>query len=229
MELKNKIVVITGGTKGLGKALALSFAQKGAQVISTTHSETSREDFPESVIFIKTDVRSEKEVSDLAKNVIEKFGRIDIWINNAGMLYSFNKEDEYIDMDKAHEIMDVNFFGTVFGCRTALKYMKEQGGSIVTILSTAALDATKSKGLKIYAASKWAVNGYLQGFKAENEDSNVSVISVYPGGMQTELWREYKPEKLPEYMSPEFVAEKIIQNLELEQPEGDLVIKRPGK
>ncbi len=230
MNLKDKVVVITGGTKGLGRALVFKFVDTGAKVVATTHREETEKDFPENVVFVKTDVRSEKEVQNLARTAIEKFGQIDVWINNAGMLYAFSPESEYIDMEKAHEILDVNFFGTVFGCRAALKYMKEVGqGTVVNILSTAALDATNSKNLKIYAASKWAVNGYLQGLKAENTDSNISLISVYPGGMQTELWKEYKPEKLPDYMDANSVAEKIVTNLQLENPEKEQIIKRPGK
>ncbi len=230
MNIKDKIIVITGGTKGLGKALVLQFTQKGAQVITTTHTGDSTGDFPSNVLLVKTDVRNEKDVIGLAKTVMEKFGRIDIWINNAGMLYSFSKEDEFIDMEKAHEIMDVNFFGTVFGCRTALRYMKEaKEGIIVNILSTVALDASGAKNLKIYGASKWAVKGYLQGLEAENIGSGISLISVYPGGMQTDLWREYKPEKFPDYMDADSVAEKIIANLQAEIPEKEQIIKRPAK
>ncbi len=187
MNLKNKIVVITGGTSGIGKALAMGFKKEDAQVIVSSHNESHLEEFSkEGFTTIKADVRSEKEIQNLAKEVIEKFGSIDIWINNAGVFYNFASEDKFIDMDKAHTIMDTNFFGTVFGCSTALRSMKEsKNGTIINISSSAGLDATRAKNAKIYAASKWAIRGYTQAIKAENEDMGVSILSVYPGGTKT--------------------------------------------
>ncbi len=215
MILKDKVIVITGASKGIGKSLAILFVSKGAQVVASDRSDT--------------DVRKEVEVQALAKRIVAEFGRIDMWINNAGVFHTFSPEEPFIDMTKAHEIVDTNLFGTIFGCRTALGHMKiNNGGVIVNILSTAALDATRAKNAKIYAASKWAIRGYVQALKAENEGSGVAIFSVYPGGTRTDLYRENKPANFEEYMDSDFVAQQIVENLEKENPEEELIIKRPG-
>lgn len=211
MNLKDKVVVITGASSGIGKALSDAFLNVGAQVVTPTKTEM--------------DVRDEAQVIKFTENTLEKYGHIDIWINNAGIAHFFSKQDKVIDMANAHEIMDVNFFGTVFGCRTALKYMKE--GMIVNIISKAALDATKMGYGKIYAASKWAVRGYLEALVGENLNSKIKILSVYPGGTKTSLWKDYKSKDYEAYMDPSLVAEKVIKNLEQEIPEEHLVINRP--
>lgn len=226
MNLKDKIVVITGGTKGLGRAMALSFIKNNSKVIVCSREENKPESLEENILWIKADVIKENEMKDLADKVVEKFGRIDIWINNAGVLYTFSK-NEFIDMYKAHEMFDVNFFGTVFGCRNAIKYMAHDGKSvIVNIISTAGLDSTRSVGHKLYASSKWAVRGFLQAFQFENSDLKIKFISIYPGEIKTDIFGERKPEKYNEFMEPEFVAEKIVDNLKKETPEEELIIRR---
>ncbi len=214
MILKDKVIVITGASKGIGKSLAVLFTNKGAQVVASDRSDT--------------DVRKETEVQALAKRTVAEFGRIDVWINNAGVFHTFSPEEALIDMIKVHEIIDTNLFGTIFGCRTALGYMKtNNSGVVVNILSSAALDATRAKNAKIYAASKWAIRGYVQALKAENEGSGVNIFSVYPGGTRTDLYGENKPANFEEYMDSDFVAQKIVNNLERENPEEELIIKRP--
>lgn len=231
MELKNKVIVITGATQGIGKALADGLMKEGSEVVVTGHNVEHLEEIKKEGFFtVKCDVRNEKEVQDMAKAVINKFGNIDLWINNAGIFSNFSPDDEFVDMDKAHAIIDTNLFGTIFGCRTALKVMKNDNkGTIVTILSSAALDATRAKNAKIYAASKWAMRGYLQALKAENEGSGISILEVYPGGTKTELYREGKPSSFDDYMEVDTVAEKIISNLKSETSEPELIIKRPSK
>jgi short-subunit dehydrogenase len=100
-------------------------------------------------------------------------------------------------------------------------------GLIINIISSAALDSSRALLNKIYAASKWAVNGYTKALRAESVDSGISIMSVYPGGIQTDLWRNQKPENINDYMTPEYVVEKIINNLKQDNPEEELIIKRP--
>ncbi|MCC6323846.1 SDR family oxidoreductase [Candidatus Nomurabacteria bacterium] len=230
MNLKDKIVVITGGSKGLGKVLASFLKKEGSNVIicakNTKEVETTANEL--SVDFFVGDVTKEKDMQELADSAEQKFGKIDIWVNNAGLLYSFSPKDKYIDIEKAREMMDVNLFGTIFGSRSALgKMQSNKDGTIINIISTAALDASKAKNLKIYFASKWASRGYTQAIEAQYKEQGISVIAVYPGGIQTELWRNHKPENIDQFMKPEYVAEKIISNLKQETPEKELIIKRP--
>ena len=226
MELKDKIVVITGADKGLGKSLAQFFVKEGAHVVISSHSKDSLEKTAKEIgaVSFVADVTKEQEVLDLASKALEKFGVIDVWINNAGVMYSFPK-DELINMEKAHNTFDVNFFGVLFGCRTAIKNMK--AGIIMTINSSSGLDATRALDYKIYVASKWAIRGFLQAFKAQHSESKIKIISVFPGGIKTELYGSDKPDSFSQFMEPDYVSEKIISNLKLENPEIELVIKRP--
>lgn len=230
MNLKDKTVVITGGSKGLGKVLSLFFKNEGSKVVicSKNKNEVEKAAIEISVDFFVGDVTKEKDMQELADFAVQKFGSIDIWVNNAGVLYSFSPEDKYINMEKAREMIDVNLFGTIFGSRSALSKMEiSKTGTIINIISTAALDASKAKNLKIYFASKWAVRGYTQAIEAQSKDLGVSVVAVYPGGIQTELWRSHQPENIDQFMKPEYVAEKILSNLKQDIPEKELIIKRP--
>jgi len=103
-----------------------------------------------------------------------------------------------------------------------------QEGVIINILSSAALDASRSVGAKLYAASKWALRGYVDALRGENKDNPVQILSVYPGGTKTHLHDEALPTDFANFMSPEYVVDKIISNLKQEEPEKDLIIKRPS-
>ena len=99
-------------------------------------------------------------------------------------------------------------------------------GLILNIVSKAAIDATRAVNFKIYAASKWAVRGFMQAFKFENTDSKIKIISVYPGGIQTDLWKGLDIKDLDKYSKPESVVQEIIGNLKKENPEEEQVIVR---
>ena len=171
------------------------------------------------------DVRDEQELRNLASFTVDTFGRIDLWVNSAGLFKKFPQQ-ELLDMDRAHEMFDVNFFGAVLGSRTALLNM--ESGAVVNILSSAALDAKRSVGAKLYAASKWAVRGYVEALRSENEGNPVRILSVYPGGTKSHLHDESLPADFENFMAPEYVVDKIISNLKQAQPELDLIIKRPS-
>lgn len=161
----------------------------------------------------------------MAAAAIAKFGTIDLWINSAGVFKKFPKVD-LLDLDRAHDLFNINFFGVVLGCRTALLNMPQ--GAILTIVSSAALDASRAIGAKLYAASKWAVRGYLDALRAENASSPVKILAVYPGGIKTHFHDEDLPEAFDQFMEPSYVVQKIIANLKSANPEPDLIIKRPA-
>ncbi|RTK94765.1 SDR family NAD(P)-dependent oxidoreductase [Candidatus Saccharibacteria bacterium] len=227
MNLTNKTAVIVGGSQGIGRALAEGLLHEGANVVVASRTQETVEKTAQEIgatPFV-VDVRDEQGLRDLASFTIDKFGAIDLWVNSAGLFKKFPKGD-LLDMDRAHEMFDVNFFGAVLGSRTALLNMED--GAVVNILSSAALDARRSVGAKLYAASKWALRGYVDALRSENEDSSVQILSVYPGGTKSHLHDEALPAEFPNFMEPEYVVGKIIANLQLEQPEQDLIIKRPN-
>ncbi len=226
MEIKDKIVVITGGSKGLGKVLAYAFRQAGSTVIISARKMAELEKAAAEIgaIPMVADVTKEPDLLSLATKVVESYGRIDIWINNAG-IWMPPAPIETTNWKRAHDLIEVNLFGTVYGSKAALIPMRKQNaGVIVNILSTSALDGRS--GSSAYGASKYAALGFTKSLRKEVADDKISVIAVYPGGMQTNLFDEKKPEDIGNYMPPYYVAEKIIANIERTVPEEELIIRR---
>lgn len=224
MELKNKTVVITGGTKGLGRALALIFFRENMNVVVCARNEDELKSLPQGILGIKADVTKEIDLNNLIKIVKEKFGSLDVWINNAG-IWTPHALIEEVDWKKSHDLIEVNLFGTIYGSKIALIQMKQQGfGMIVNIISTSALEGRAKSSA--YGASKYAVMGFTKSMRKELEETGIKVIAVYPGGMRSNFFDEKKPENYQDYMDPDFVANKIIENLKRETPEEELIIKR---
>ncbi len=229
MELKDKVVVITGSTKGLGRSLATAFAKEGAKVVMNGKDEGELNQVAKdmNVFGVTADVTNEKDIARLAEESVKKFGRIDVWINNAGIWIPHGPIED-IDMARAHQMMEVNLFGTMYGSRSALAVMRKQkSGTIVNILSTSAL--TGRAGSAAYCASKYAETGFTESLRLETKGSGIEVIAIYPGGMQTHLFGDKQPADIGTYMSPDFVADTIIKNLRLGNPKEELIIKGPGR
>lgn len=211
MNLNSKNIAITGGTKGLGLAMAKILTEKGANV-----SVCSRADY---------DVTDESQLTNFA----EKIGHIDVWINNAG-IWLPPEDIEDLDMDKAKNLIDINLFGTINGTRVAVRQMKKQGvGIILNIISTTAFDGMNGSSGTMYVATKYALRGFTNVVRDELKTSNIKIIGVYPGGIKTNLFNEAVPKNFDQFMEVDEVAQKIIDNLEKDEPETQLIIKRPGQ
>lgn len=227
MSLRDKVVVITGGSRGLGKELGRAFSKERAFVILSSRNQKELEglalEIPGSLC-LTADVTDEGQVKKLADFVVRKFGRINIWINNAGVRIPHGPVED-LNIRRVHQMFEVNFFGAVYGSQSALRQMRRQGsGTVVNIVSTSGL--TGRANSSAYAASKWAVHGFTESLRLEAKDSGISVIAVYPGGMRTHFFDEQRPADYEEYMEPNFVAVKILENLKKEFPEEELIIRR---
>lgn len=227
MDFKDKVIVVTGGSKGFGKGLAKALADKGAKVVISSNDEgalleTARELDMDS---FTCDVTSCDEVQALASHAIKRFGRIDVWVNNAGVqIAPSNVED--VDLQKLRKLFDVNFFGYFYGCKAVLPTMRKQNtGVIVNINSTAGLDG--KPGLSAYVSSKFAIKGLTQSLREELKGTGVQVFGIHPGGMQTEIYQEKYPADFDEYMSTDYAIEKVMENFASSQPELDLIVRRP--
>ncbi len=221
--MKDTIVVITGASRGLGKALAEQLTQKGAKVVVSARSEI---DYG-GVTTVVADVTKEEDHSKVLSKAMDQFGRIDIWINNAGV-WPPKAPLEHADLEDARKVFDVNFFGLAYGSKAALVQMKKQGsGTIVNIISTAGFLARPEQ--TIYAASKHAAKGFTDSLREEIKNTPIKVIAVYPGGFQSNLFDKAKPANFEDFMTTESVAEKIIENLEKAEPAAELILKRPGQ
>lgn len=229
MNLQDKIVVITGGSQGFGKELAKSFISNGSKVIISSHEKeslelTAKELSADSFI---ADVTSIEDIKRLAEYVIQKYGKIDVWINNAGIQIAPSLVEE-VNIEKLHYLFDVNFFGYFYGCQIALTQMKKQNsGVIININSTAGLDGKPE--ISAYSSSKFAIKGLTESIRKEIKDFNIQVYGIFPGGMQTDIYKEKYPEDIKEYMEVNIVVEKVMNNLKSDNPEIDFIIKRPTK
>ena len=220
------IVVITGGSKGIGKALAVALIAQGAEVVICSRDKieidaTALEIGAKSFV---ADVTKAGDVAALARFAVDTFGRIDVWVNNAGV-WMPHSPLQNLDLERVRQMFDINVFGLMYGTKAALVEMQKQGsGTIVNISSVAGLSGRpNSSG---YAASKWAVRGFTDSIREECKGTNISILTVYPGPTQTHLYDESPRADYNDLMSAESVAEKIITNLELPNPEPELIIKR---
>ncbi len=227
MELKNKVIVITGGTKGLGKALAIAFKNEGARVAICARDSGEIKKITEElgVFGMVADITNEEAVNTFSEKVIEKFNKIDVWINNAGVWMSHNNIEDFNSV-KVHQMFDVNFFGTFYGMRSAIRQMKKSGGgSIINIISASALRGRPKSSA--YSSSKWAVRGLSESVREEVKDLGISILAAFPYGIKTFIFdAEKAPADFDTYMEPEYVAKKIIENLKLGNPEENLTISK---
>lgn len=224
MNIKDKVVVITGGSSGFGKSLAEAFLKEEALVVINSNNKKELKKVSKEIgIFgICGDVTKEKDLIALARKTIKKFGKIDIWINNAGLWIPHDLVENF-DMSRVDKMFDVNVFGVINGSRVALRYMKEtKSGIIINVISDSAL--AERPMASTYCASKWAVNGFTKSIREENKDKNISILSIYPGAMKADIFGEIKPDGFDNFMETEYVVEKVIENLKREHPEEDLLI-----
>jgi len=229
MIFQNKIIIITGASQEFGKALTQAFKKENAQIVISSHNKESLEKTANelAVDYFLADVTSFDEVKKLGEYVVRKYGKIDFWINNAGIQIAPSLMEE-VDIKKLRYLFDVNFFGYFYGCQIALLQMKKQkNGVIININSTAGLDG-KLK-ISAYSSSKFAIKGLTESIRKEVVDSNIKVLEIFPGGIQTDIYKEKYPDDFRDYMEVNIVVEKVIANLKSNNPEIDFVIKRPIK
>lgn len=226
MNLKNKTVVITGGSKGLGKALASAFLNEQAKVIINSRSKKELEKVSKEIgatPFVG-DVDNENDMKKLASFAVKKFKKIDIWVNNAGITLP-ESSIEKINAKKAHKVMEINFFGTFYGARAAMKHMKKQKqGVIVNIVSMSSLSGRPLSA--VYSSSKWAVRGFTEALRIALKPENISVIAIHPGGIKTTLFGKFRPIEYKNWMEPSYVAKKIVENLKLHKIKEEIIINK---
>lgn len=227
MNVKDKVVVVTGGSQGFGKALAKFFVAEGARVIIASHEKEALEKTAKelSCDCFLANVAFFEDLRGLGEYVVKKYKTIDILINNAGIQIAPSLA-ENVDTQKLHHLFEVNFFGYFYGCQIALQYFKKNGvGVILNINSTAGLEGKPE--ISAYSSSKFAIRGLTESIRKEVKDSGIKIYQVFPGGMKTEIYKEKYPTDISEYMDVDIVAKKVIENIESENPEIDLIIKRP--
>ena len=177
-----RVVVITGGTRGVGAATVEQFLAAGDKVVSISKNAADPSKQKSGCTYLQADVSSPEQLHGAAAQVLAKFGRIDVWINNAG----YGKLIPFADGDETAwaDIFNVNFWGVVHGCRAALRAMKDSGGCIINVGSLAGLMAPRNHSA--YAVSKASVMALTRSLAVEYGKQNVRVNAVVPGPIQTE-------------------------------------------
>ena len=238
--MNNKIVLITGGSSGIGKACAEVFGKAGAKVAITGRNapalETSKrylESQNITCIALTADVANENDCKNAVEQTIAAFGKIDVLINNAGI--SMRALFEECELSVIRQVMETNFFGMVYMTKYALPYIIAQKGSIIGISSIAGYRGLPAR--TAYSASKFAMNGFLEALRTEMLPKDVHILTACPGFTasnirNTALAKDGKPQgESPrdeqKMMSAEEVAHHILQATLKRKP--TLVLTQQGK
>jgi NAD(P)-dependent dehydrogenase (short-subunit alcohol dehydrogenase family) len=181
-EVANSVIVITGASTGIGRASALAFARAGANVVVTSRREEVLSTLAEScknlggtAMAIAADVTDEPAIHDLARRVVERFGRIDVWINNAAV--TLFARFEQTPPEAYRRVIETNLFGYIHGARAVLPYFREQGSGMLINISSG-VGKIGSPFISAYVASKFAIIG-LSGEPANGAAGRTGYSRLY--------------------------------------------------
>lgn len=228
MEAKDKVIIVTGGGNGLGRALVLNLLEKGAKVVAADMNKAALEETSElsgqnkdALITQITDITDRASLEILLEKTVDLFGGVDGVINNAGIIQPFVKLNG-LDFETIERIMNVNFFGTVNVTKTFLPHLLTRPEAhIVNISSLGGIVPTA--GQIIYCASKAAVKQLSDCLRSELSETNVHVTSIFPGAMATSIkvnsglireWENTDYERMKNTMQPTVAAEKIVKAIQ---------------
>ena len=232
MDFKNKVVVITGASSGIGEATAIKFAKKHANVVLVARRkekllevEKKISNFSGTTLICQCDVSNKEQVELMSKKVLETFGRIDILVNNAGFVI-YGKVSE-LSIEEIVAQMETNYFGMIYCTKAFLPHMLEQhSGHIVNIASVGASFGVP--GIASYCATKYAMLGFSEGLRHELDGTGIGLTVVSPIMVRTPLFDHPSFEKFSKFstgisLSSENVAKAIIKasnssNLEIVVP-----------
>jgi len=225
MEIKLKpideqVIVITGASSGIGLATAQLAARKGAKVVLACRSGNALEEITNHMnssgetraIYVTADVADRNQVQKIADAAIREFGRIDTWINNAGVSI-YGRLDE-VNEEDSRRLFDTNFWGVYNGSLVALKYLKVHGGALINVGSEVSEAVVPLQGM--YSASKHAVKGFTDALRVEIEEVDkapISITLIQPTAVDTPYPQHAKNymDKEPKLPSPMIEAEQVAE------------------
>lgn len=189
----NKVIVISGGSDGLGKAIAQQLFQNYKVVIlSPTKEKLEKVSQEIGCDFKICDISDYNSVQNAVQNIIKENGKIDCLINNAGVFIEGPLETN--DPERIKKVININTIGTIFLTKEVVSQMKKQSfGKIVNIISQAGLYGKAERS--IYNASKWAITGFTKSIEIELKQYGIGVTGIYPGKMKTEMFSKMGIEK----------------------------------
>ncbi|RMH03136.1 MAG: SDR family oxidoreductase [Nitrospirae bacterium] len=214
-RLSHKTAIVTGGNRGIGKAIVRQFAHEGARVVIAARHKGLCEQVAAEIqakgaeaLAVPTDVTSEQQVEHLFEQAVQRFGQIDILVNNAGVFRGQTVVET--DTGSFDQVIKTNLYGTFFCCRAGMRYMKQQGGGvIINMSSVAGIDGWAGTGA--YSASKHGVMGLTKALADEGRPYGIKVCAICPGRVAHELVDASVEERIrSEAIDPYDVAETAI-------------------
>jgi NAD(P)-dependent dehydrogenase (short-subunit alcohol dehydrogenase family) len=220
-----KVVLVTGGSSGIGRAAAIKFGEKGAKVMVAARREKEGNETVEMIkkvdgeaMFVQTDVRIASQVENVVQQTVKKYGRLDIAFNNAGvggiMARLIRTTEEIFD-----EVVDTNFKGVWLSMKYEIPVMQQQGGGVI-INNSSIAGVSSAERLSVYNGSKHAVVAISKAAASEYGKDNIRVVTVCPGWIKTAMTEELRASKyadtfqdsipLKRWGEPEEVAEMVI-------------------
>lgn len=219
MKLEGSVAVITGGTRGIGFAIAEALARVGAAVFVTARDEsaisTAIEKLSEygKVAGGKCDVRSEEQVRSMLEDCERAFGGVDILINNAGVGF-FGKTVEEMPPDEFRSTIETNLLGVFYACHHAIPMMKKRGGGYIINISSLAGQNAHPR-MAAYNASKFALNGFSESLMQEVRHDNIKVSYICPGSVNTEFGGDTISDEKAWQLQPNDIAQVVLDLLEM--------------
>jgi short-subunit dehydrogenase len=232
-KLRDQVIVITGASSGIGLTTARLAAGRGARVVVAARNQDALRELCDELRargcdarYVVADVDSEADVRRIAGDAVGHFGGFDTWVNNAGISIYGRIMD--IAIEDARKLIETNFWGLVYGSRTAVEHLRNRGGALINLGSVVSDVATPLQGF--YSASKHAVKGFTDALRMELEEQNVavSITLIKPAAIDTPYTQHAKnyldqePSHTPPVYDPELVADAILYAAE--NPVRDLMV-----
>jgi short-subunit dehydrogenase len=232
MDIKNKVVIVTGASEGIGKAIAEKLAKEGAKVVLAARSDDKltalAKELPGAVA-VHVDMSDQNEIQNLIDRVMEIHGRIDILVNNAGQ--GMMGPVETVNLDKYRQIMNLNVFGPLFAMELVIPRMRAQGGGMIVNISSR-VSKNYYPMLGAYASTKYALNALSLTARAELAKDNIIVSVMHPKMTATNFGKNSLGEHVDfanrpgtpamEVDSAEQVADKTIELIKSEVAEAEM-------
>ena len=219
-RLANKVAVITGGTKGIGRATVEAFVREGAKVVfcgrdldaakeveAAVNDQSGNAKNARNAIFVKCDVTVFDEVERVVKTAVEEFGRLDVLFNNAGT-GTFGETPD-VEIDEWKRMLDIDLTGTFYGCKVAIPLMKQSGGGV--IVNNASMSGLFGEyGLSAYTAAKAGVINYTRTLALDHGKDRIRAVAVCPGFIDTAATSFYMDQ-------PDLLA-RIVERVPVARP-----------
>jgi len=231
VDFKNKIVLITGASSGIGKQTAIEFAKLGSNIILVARRKDKLEQvenelkrFNVTTLICTCDVSKKDQVEIMSKTVLEKFNSIDILVNNAG--FAIYGSVSNLSIDEIESQMETNYFGMIYCVKNFLPSMlNKKFGHIVNVASVAA--SFGLPGIASYCGSKFAMLGFSEGLKHELSGTGVGITVVSPIMVKTDFFDHPSFEKMPKYSPISLNSKTVAKAIVKAQIHLDLKLLRP--